>query len=290
MKLAIITLLAISLFASKTNAWGHEGHIIVGTVAQGLIKPEVAARVKGLIQDPQYKGQLGPVAVWADEVKHNSKSPYGIWSEPLHFIDTTDNPSKTCHVDGKTDCPNGKCITSAIQNYTAQLDCKFDKHTRDIALRFITHFHGDLTQPLHVCGREKGGNGHRVTFNKKPKNLHGIWDEDLVLERLSNFSGINDYANHLVTQLKSGSFAQAAPGWASCSKPNPQDCTIEWAADTNKINCPTVWAYVESNPRADLSGQYYSNVEIIIDQQLAKGGLRLATVLNKLWGNGTKSC
>jgi hypothetical protein len=30
---------------------------------------------------------------------------------------------------------------------------------RDIPLRFLTHFVGDMHQPLHLCGRDKGGNG-----------------------------------------------------------------------------------------------------------------------------------
>lgn len=29
----------------------------------------------------------------------------------------------------------------------------------DIPLRFLTHFVGDMHQPLHLSGRDKGGNG-----------------------------------------------------------------------------------------------------------------------------------
>ena len=33
------------------------------------------------------------------------------------------------------------------------------------ALKFFVHYMGDLHQPLHSSGREKGGNGARVTWN-----------------------------------------------------------------------------------------------------------------------------
>jgi len=33
---------------------------------------------------------------------------------------------------------------------------------RDISLRFLIHFLGDIHQPLHLCGRDKGGNGGKL--------------------------------------------------------------------------------------------------------------------------------
>jgi hypothetical protein len=35
---------------------------------------------------------------------------------------------------------------------------------RDIALRFLVHFMGDLHQPLHLTGRDRGGNGAMFSF------------------------------------------------------------------------------------------------------------------------------
>ena len=35
----------------------------------------------------------------------------------------------------------------------------------DEALRFFVHWVGDMHQPLHMSGREKGGNGARVQWN-----------------------------------------------------------------------------------------------------------------------------
>jgi hypothetical protein len=55
--------------------------------------------------------------------------------------------------DVSVDCING-CVVSAIQNYTSRL-----MHTdayKDESLKFLVHFIGDIHQPLHACGRDKG--------------------------------------------------------------------------------------------------------------------------------------
>jgi len=36
--------------------------------------------------------------------------------------------------------------------------------TRDIPLRFLIHFMGDLHQPLHLAGRDKGGNAGKLVW------------------------------------------------------------------------------------------------------------------------------
>ena len=35
------------------------------------------------------------------------------------------------------------------------------------ALKFLVHFMGDVHQPLHLVGRDKGGNGVKVRFNRR---------------------------------------------------------------------------------------------------------------------------
>jgi hypothetical protein len=51
---------------------------------------------------------------------------------------------------------------------------------QSVALKFLVHFFGDLTQPLHVCGRDEGGNLDKVRFGgRHGVNFHSIWDTDL---------------------------------------------------------------------------------------------------------------
>jgi hypothetical protein len=38
-------------------------------------------------------------------------------------------------------------------------------HLAEEALKFLVHFVGDMHQPLHLTGRERGGNGIKVRFD-----------------------------------------------------------------------------------------------------------------------------
>lgn len=50
-------------------------------------------------------------------------------------------------------------VITAIQNFTRLVMDGKDGRGTDIPLRFLVHFIGDSHQPLHLSGRDKGGNG-----------------------------------------------------------------------------------------------------------------------------------
>ncbi len=53
-------------------------------------------------------------------------------------------------------------MTSVLQRW---VDKEASDGAAEEALKFLVHFVGDLHQPLHLTGREKGGNGVEVRFN-----------------------------------------------------------------------------------------------------------------------------
>lgn len=74
------------------------------------------------------------------------------WASPLHYIDT---PDKKCKHQYSRDCydaegEKGKCLDGAIQNYTSQLGNKSKIYNLTEALLFLSHFMGDVHQPMHV--------------------------------------------------------------------------------------------------------------------------------------------
>jgi len=46
--------------------------------------------------------------------------------------------------------------------------------TCSYALKWVSHFLGDIAQPLHASGRAAGGNFYRVTFGKVSTELHAV--------------------------------------------------------------------------------------------------------------------
>lgn len=87
------------------------------------------------------------------------------WSSTLHYVNgVNDHPSDHCVFgeDGWQGAP-GANVLSAIRNTTMWLE--EEREGAEEALKFLVHFLGDVHQPLHLTGRDKGGNGAKVKFD-----------------------------------------------------------------------------------------------------------------------------
>jgi hypothetical protein len=120
---------------------------------------------------------------------------------------------------------------------------------RDITLRFLVHFLGDLHQPLHLTGRDKGGNGAQMRWEGRLRSLHSIWDSGILTKK------IRELGNH-TTQLPNKEIEAALPGAVF----DPYVRWIEWEGirqwwreDVDSwISCP---ASGDPYPHSDL-GSY----------------------------------
>ncbi|TPX44329.1 hypothetical protein SeLEV6574_g04568 [Synchytrium endobioticum] len=129
------SLLVIAVIPAGVYAWGYEAHRITANIAQHFLSPPAVDVIYGLLE-PTYRGHLGPIASWADEIKRNSKYS---WSRTLHYVDSNDNPPTECHISLPQDCEHDFCVTTAIANYTGRLqDCKLSTLQRNEALKFIS--------------------------------------------------------------------------------------------------------------------------------------------------------
>ena len=137
---------------------------------------------------------------------------------------------------------------------------------RQVALRFLIHFVGDLHQPLHV-GREadQGGNRIKVTWFDKETNLHSVWDNSLVDFQQYSFS---EYAKTLDI-IDEGN----AEVWENSSL---EDWFYESYELANKV-------YASVPADGKLGYKYNFIFKEDLDRQLLKGGLRLAKLLKEIW-------
>lgn len=167
--------------------------------------------------------------------------------------------------------------------------------TRNEALKFIMHFIGDIHQPLHAEDLSRGGNDIPVAFDghrTQRTNLHSVWD-----------SAIPRKLNGLSFDARSAEEKPAAAKWAKAlaertkaaqsPSPNvstectnlaePNECGIEWAAESNKLVCQYVLApgldWVKDN---DLGGEYYEGAVDVVELQIARAGVRLAAWVNAI--------
>jgi hypothetical protein len=269
-----LTFLLAALAGTTALGWGPQGHRLVATVAANRLSPIARQNVQWLLGDDT----LADVSVWADEyLQGNNQTSY--W----HYVNI---PAGAARYDRDRDCPRqpgvsagGRgdawrdCVVDRIRYNEQRLaDRSLDRADRAVALKFLVHLIGDLHQPFHALGVERGGNGIPVVVFGSPTcgypdgtrfrcNLHGVWDSELVARRRLNDRA---YAAELERQI-------TARNWTGTT-----GSAADWAMESHAL---AKAALLPSRGEAD--DAYYRKHIAAIDQRLALGGLRLARVLNQ---------
>jgi hypothetical protein len=304
-----VGLSVISSFAPMTAlAWGDEGHKIVAKVAEHYLTDAARQRVLQLIKDDQKKDYYSKecpqaqtvadfmmcVSTWPDRVR-SDRPETANW----HFVDIPNRPPANTGsgYDAARDCQptrDGDCVVRAIEQFQIILARREDKSERDRqrrieALKFIIHFVGDMHQPLHSAdNNDRGGNDVKVFWfgkefvNPEKKydwNLHSVWDTGIV-ERINPKT--DEFAERLLGMLASKDVAVLQKG-----------TVIDWANEAHKIALASVYdeKYLSKKvkndagvSKVDLGEDYYNAEKGVVDEQLAKAGVRLARVLNEALG------
>lgn len=151
------------------------GHAIVATIAELHLEPTVLPTLCSILNSSDATGtcSLASVASWADEIKSDPR-----WSGTagLHFANAVaDHPPQLCLFPGDEGWKGAKGanVLGGIRNTTNLLG-QWVQHGSDPSdpvssesLKFLIHFLGDIHMPLHLTGRERGGNDVRVMWGEK---------------------------------------------------------------------------------------------------------------------------
>ncbi|KAG8912534.1 hypothetical protein FRC01_005058 [Tulasnella sp. 417] len=274
--------------ASSAHAWGQLGHKTVANVALQFLQPGVRDTLNAILAEDGHKNLSVPsivnVATWADGYSHSAE---GEWTKNFHFIGAKDNPPFQCDVDMSRDCQGqGGCVVTAIANYTNQLIYP-SRNVNETAqaLKFVVHFFGDITQPLHTESLAQGGNKIMIKWHGERKRLHGVWDTAMIdqLAGPDDVKSLDSWTRTIVHEIKNGMYKDSIPEWLSCTDIHDAvGCALQWAADTNRLICNYV--ITPDLKGKELSDIYYRGASSIIQQQIAKGGVRLASWLNQIFG------
>jgi hypothetical protein len=240
-------------------AWGPEGHSLVARLAETELTPEARAQIAILLEPGE---SLRSTASWADEVRRSRPQ-----SEGWHYINIPiDKPG----LNMTRDCPAKGCIIEAITRFRGILaDPGAPRNARREALLFVVHFIGDLHQPLHSSNdADKGGNEVTISFSGERMNLHRLWDSGL-LNRMPS-------EDDLFAKFWSDLTPEKRAVWATG--------TVEsWAEETHHAAAEITYGKlpkVRKTEAAQLDASYERAADALIEQQIAKAGVRLAFVLN----------
>lgn len=314
MRSALSLFAALPLLAGSAFGWGCEGHQMIALIAHAHLTPAAAAAVDQLLRenpiDPALNrfckdrpnDLMADAATWADDVKSTEKT--GVW----HYIDiplavASGDARKWCEAIGPS--IEGKdrsgCLIYAIPYELGTLrDTRQPAADRANALRYVIHFVGDLSQPLHDSdNRDQGGNCTRIKFfgDEKLQNLHGIWDYALIehdltakRETQAQYAAMldKDFASHwhewgesktdIMAWAWEGHKLAATVTYADLKPPIPVASPADGLAD--RAVCDAGRDTVEAL-HISIGDEYAAQAVPVIREQLAKAAYRLAGLLNE---------
>jgi hypothetical protein len=247
-------------FTSSAWSWDRIGHRVAAKMAEARLSPDALAVVHALLGPGM---SLAEISTWADEQR---EAP---GTAPWHYVRV---PIKEARYDPRF-CPAGGCIVSKIEDFRHVLqDAKADKAEKQRALKYLVHLVADLHQPLNIGDTGcQGGDTIQVRFFNAVSSLHRVWDSQIMERHTENEQ----------VWLWDFDFLANPRMVAEWSKGTTED----WATETLQVakkayRLPGTMTAVKSGTQ--LGDAYCRFALRIIQEQLAKAGIRLACMLNGL--------
>ena len=257
--------LVIAAFISlplASLAWGTLGHRIVGEVATNHLTPKAKLAIKNILGNES----MALASNWADFIKSDTSFKYlNSW----HYVDFDDTSLSATSMVNKLKTDTATDAYVKLNFLIAQLKNKsLNKEKQLMYLRLLIHIVGDIHQPLHTGRAEdKGGNAIKVFWFNQPTNLHAVWDDKIIDNQQLSYTEYATAIDHpTLSQTKTW---QGQP-------------LSSWIFQSYQL-ANTVYAEIKQ-PDQKLSYRYSYDHIAALNEQLLKGGIRLAGLLNEIFG------
>ncbi|WP_374358349.1 S1/P1 nuclease [Chitinimonas sp.] len=261
-------------------AWHDEGHRIVARIAEHHLNDKARIELRRILANSDVAGGLATAATYLDDHRpmlSNQQPGSSSW----HYDDL-----EVCDAPQPSFCQGGACASAAINRHLAMLaDGGNHDGIKLQALRYVVHIVGDIQQPLHASNNHDQG-GNEVKLNPVFEsfgyydNLHSLWDGYWVKKAMRT------------SRLKEADFADALNGryqshagdWAAGS-------VSDWIKESHKLGETVVYGKLAGwtcgkliSDKLTLAADYLAVGDELVPQQLYKGGVRLANLLNASLG------
>ena len=243
--------------------WGQLGHRIVGEIADSYLTAKTKAEIKKILGNES----IAMASNWPDFIKSDTSFKY---LDTWHYI----NFEKDLSYDQmknvlKKDTGKVNDAYAAIVFLTKELKRKnLAMSKKQMYLKLLIHIVGDVHQPLHVSPvGSTGGNDIKLQWFGQNSNLHRVWDSDLIDFQQLSYTEYTNYLNHTTVAERKKLQSEPVRKWIYDSYVIAQDLH-------NEIK--------ENNPR--LSYRYNFDHIQTLNEQLLKGGIHLAGLLNEIFG------
>jgi len=263
MKIIKKLLLGIAIIYAplQSMAWGIHGHRIAGQIADSYLTPKARKAIQAILGDES----IAITSNWADFIKSDKAYSYLYnW----HFIDldkayTYPELQEYLNKDASVDA------YTKLNFLIGELKKKdLSQENKLLYLRMLIHIVEDLHQPLHTGHTDdKGGNDIKVNWFTTPTNLHSIWDSQLIEFQQLSYTEYTAMINH--TTIAQRTEWQKAP-------------ISQWIFESNQL-AEKIYSEVKNGDTLNTYNYNFNHIAIV-NQQLVKAGVRLAGILNELFG------
>jgi len=256
MKIRVISVFILSIFSmSQALAWGQTGHRVVGEVASFYLKRKVEKRVSEILN----RESMAVASVWMDNIKSVDSWDY---AKPWHYVTI---PNGKTYAETEKN-PDGDIIMM-IKEITKELKSgDLDAQSEQEKLKMLIHLVGDIHQPCHVGnGEDIGGNAVKVKWFGQNSNLHRVWDSEMIDSKAFSYSELAEAVN--ITTKDEIEQLQSA--------------TIDtWYKEAMALRDQVYELPEDMYLGYEYSYKNWDTVQI----QLKKAGIRLAGLLNEIYG------
>jgi hypothetical protein len=290
---ALLALLLASV-ALDALAWGDEGHEIVAAIAYARLTPSAKKKADALLaadKSTLTARDFASRATWADKYRDSDRNTTRVRydaTEQWHFTDIElHNPDLDAACFNHPPLPSGTaasagpakdCAVDKISEFSEELSKPSTAQAEKIlALKFLLHFAGDIHQPLHSAdNHDRGGNDVGIVFGSRAAHgeLHAYWDTELVKRLGTDARTVAAALNKRITKARANEWAKGAPAdWAKESFDEAKSVAYNFSGEKTVTDD-------HGGTAERLDATYDKRALPVVREQLSKGGVRLAAVLN----------
>ncbi|MDE0471448.1 MAG: S1/P1 nuclease [Ekhidna sp.] len=252
----LIVVFALLSTSGQLFGWGQNGHRIVGLIAERHLSEKALKKIEGVLQNET----LAEVSTYMDFIKSDAAYRHmSAW----HYATIPDDQTYD-----EAGTPKKGDVIQTIQRLIIELKSKkFTDVDEAFALKCLVHLVGDIHQPLHVGnGKDRGGNDVKVKYFGTNTNLSKVWDTRIIEGQNYSYTEYVEWINHPSDEELSAWSSLNVLDWANESKEYRRQC------------------YETMPENKELSYQYgFENIKLL-NQRLLQAGIRLANVLNDIYG------
>lgn len=253
----VFILLNIVTGFSADSDWGQNGHRTTGKIAEENLTKKAKRKIDKILQGES----LAVASTFADEIKSDSRFRK---FDPWHYVNLPEGETK---YDESTAAPGGDLLYAIRKCVEILKDESTSREDQEFYLKMLAHFIGDLHQPLHAGrGEDKGGNDIQVRWFNNGTNLHSVWDTKMIESYNMSYTELAQNRKDLSPAQKrliaAGSFE-------------------DWMYESKELSKKV---YDSAEVGEKLSYRYMYDWFPVVREQLQKGGIRLAKVLNDIYG------